>query len=77
MAHAQDGKYPSPYAADAAAHGKDIPLWAKIKEGKFKKGKYNLAKLTVPRPVVHPVWRVSVLQDFHMVASVHTLCLMG
>ena len=46
-AHAQDGSYASPYAADAAAHGKDIPLWAKIKEGKFKKGKFSLAKLRV------------------------------
>ena len=50
MAHAQDEKYHSPYAADAVAHGKDIPLWAKIKEGKFKKGKFSLAKLRVRAP---------------------------
>ena len=55
MANAQNDEYDSPYAAEAVAHGKDIPLWAKIKEGKLKKGfKFSLAKLRVRPHLLSP-----------------------
>lgn len=47
MAHGRDPAYDSPYAAEAVAHGKDMPKWAKLKEGRWQRGKFKLAKLAV------------------------------
>ncbi len=45
--NAYDDQYPSPYTVEALRQGMDLPWWQKLLGGRFRDGKFQLARLQV------------------------------